>query len=898
MARFQFSGQDGSFTLTDAENVTGLAFPIAGENGLKDCVTPNLGGDSKCDQNTFVLEPTSIENLHNNRNTRNFWCRMEDGSIWSVCGSSAVQEAERFSSKQEENTVTAGLMWHTLIREGKAVGLRARTDSFVTLSGEQEIMLVTLENTTDTPLHFTPVAVIPLYGRSADNLRDHRHVTSLLHRIRVLPNGVAVKPTLSFDERGHQKNHITYFAAANGANGELPAVIYPTVERFLGEGGTFLNPEAAHHTVEGVAPGTEIHGKEAVGGMEFAPVVLAPGQSVQYVVRFGMTGNETTLPQILAACDTAEKAETILVEVKKHWQEQVNVSFETGSREKDNYLRWICFQPILRRIYGCSFLPYHDYGKGGRGWRDLWQDCLALLIMNPSGVRQMIVDNYAGVRLDGTNATIIGEKQGEFVADRNNITRVWMDHAFWPLLTTEFYLNQTGDLKILLEKAPYFKDKQICRGTAHDDTWTPAEGCWQKDAERKLYKGTLLEHILLQNLCAFYDVGTHNELRLHNADWNDALDMAANKGESVAFTSAYAGNLRKIAAILGQMQERLDVQKVAVAEELTHLLGHSEYYGNAAQKQHILNDYQQLCAHANSGKTVDLPVNALQDDLNQKADWMMEHIRKTEWVTDGVGNGWLNGYYDDHGEQVEGLVYGTVRMMLPSQVFAIMSGTADEEQVRDICASADHYLYERTIGGYRLNTDFHEEKFDLGRMFGFAYGEKENGAVFSHMTVMYANALYQRGFARQGAKALDTLLDTAMNLPVSRMYPGLPEYFNNDGRGLYPYLTGAASWYMLTMICWVYGVRGELGDLLIAPALQAEQFGEKGEVSLSLPFADRRLHITLRNPAHKPQGEYRVIRASLDGAELPLTNGRLLITQAVLNALPEDMLHHIDVTLA
>ena len=495
MARFQFSGQDGSFTLTDAENVTGLAFPIAGENGLKDCVTPNLDGDSKCDQNTFVLEPTSIENLHNNRNTRNFWCRMEDGSIWSVCGSSAVQEAERFSSKQEENTVTAGLMWHTLIREGKTVGLHARTDSFVTLSGEQEIMLVTLENTTDTPLHFTPVAVIPLYGRSADNLRDHRHVTSLLHRIRVLPNGVAVKPTLSFDERGHQKNHITYFAAANGANGELPAVIYPTVERFLGEGGTFLNPEAAHHTVEGVAPGTEIHGKEAVGGMEVAPVVLAPGQSVQYVVRFGMTGNETTLPQILAACDTAEKAETILVEVKKHWQEQVNVSFETGSREKDNYLRWICFQPILRRIYGCSFLPYHDYGKGGRGWRDLWQDCLALLIMNPSGVRQMIVDNYAGVRLDGTNATIIGEKQGEFVADRNNITRVWMDHAFWPLLTTAFYLNQTGDLKILLEKAPYFKDKQICRGTAHDDTWTPAEGCWQKDAGRKLYV-TILKKLL------------------------------------------------------------------------------------------------------------------------------------------------------------------------------------------------------------------------------------------------------------------------------------------------------------------------------------------------------------------------------------------------------------------
>lgn len=94
---------------------------------------------------------------------------------------------------------------------------------------------------------------------------------------------------------------------------------------------------------------------------------------------------------------------------------KVNVEFETGDEATDNYLKWICFQPILRRIYGCSFLPYHDYGKGGRGWRDLWQDCLALLIMDPSNVRQMIVDNYGGVRMDGTNATIIGNKQGSLL---------------------------------------------------------------------------------------------------------------------------------------------------------------------------------------------------------------------------------------------------------------------------------------------------------------------------------------------------------------------------------------------------------------------------------------------------------------------------------------------------
>ena len=248
--------------------------------------------------------------------------------------------------------------------------------------------------------------------------------------------------------------------------------------------------------------------------MAFDAVTLAPGESTQYVVRFGLTQEAGTLPALMNVLDTPVKAAAALEEVRQHWQKLVNVEFATGDSVRDNYLKWVCFQPILRRIFGCSFLPYHDYGKGGRGWRDLWQDCLALLIMDPGDVRGMIVDNYGGVRMDGTNATIIGEKQGEFVADRNNITRVWMDHAFWPLVTTEFYLNQTGDFSVLLEKAPYFKDRQIRRGMAHDDMWQPADGSRQRTADGTVYEGTVLEHILLENLCAFYDVGAHNELRL------------------------------------------------------------------------------------------------------------------------------------------------------------------------------------------------------------------------------------------------------------------------------------------------------------------------------------------------------------------------------------------------
>ena len=66
---------------------------------------------------------------------------------------------------------------------------------------------------------------------------------------------------------------------------------------------------------------------------------------------------------------------------------------------------------------------------------------------------------------------------------------------------------------------------------------------------------------------------------------------------------------------------------------------------------------------------------------------MMKNIRANEWVKDGE-DGWFNGYYDNHGRKVEGVMDESVRMMLTGQVFAIMSGTATEDQVESICRSA------------------------------------------------------------------------------------------------------------------------------------------------------------------------------------------------------------------
>ena len=78
-----------------------------------------------------------------------------------------------------------------------------------------------------------------------------------------------------------------------------------------------------------------------------------------------------------------------------------------------------------------------------------------------------------------------------------------------------------------------------------------------------------------------------------------------------------------------------------------------------------------------------------------------------------------------------------IRMTLTGQVFPIMSGVATDDQINEIYRSAKKYLWDSRLKGFRLNTDFKEIQPDLGRAFGFSYGEKENGSFFSHMNIMF-----------------------------------------------------------------------------------------------------------------------------------------------------------------
>ena len=870
MGNLNYLDKKGTFTLDDPDLTSYMYFPLANEAGMMSSITPDLNGDIKLDQNTFLLEPVSSENLHNNKSSRNFWVYVEGKGAWSVTGRSSKQQAKLFEDDKEKVKLTAGIMWHQVERESDEMELKAVMTSFVPNTEEKvELTKFEITNTSDKEQKITSTVAIPLYARSASNIRDHRHVTSLLHRTFTVKNGIMIHPTLTFDERGHNKNKVYYGALAKEeVNGEMvsPISFCPVTEEFIGHGGNFENPyyvmknEPLPYKV-----GEEVDGYETVAAIRFEDTVLAPGETRTYIVALGFGESEAEITEISKKYLITKHFDKYLEETKEYWQKKINVSYNSADTDFDNWMHWVNFQPMLRRIYGCSFLPHHDYGKGGRGWRDLWQDCLALLIIEPEQGRQMLIDNFGGVRFDGTNATIIGSKQGEFIADRNNIVRVWMDHGAWPYLTTSLYIEQTGDIEFLREENTYFKDAQIHRGEDRDERWNNSRGNKQMTTEAEPYRGTVLEHLLIQHLTSFYDVGEHNHIRLRGADWNDGLDMANDRGESVAFTALYGGNMRNLAKNIKAYEEKTGKNTITLAKEILTLIdADKSIYDSIGDKHAVLDEYCESVKHIISGEKVEVPCDKLIDVLNGMSDWIGNHIRKTEWLSDKDGYSWFNGYYDNSGKAVEGDFETGVRMMLTGQVFAIMSETATKEQVAEIVKATDKYLYDEKIGGYRLNTNFNEVKTDLGRLFGFAFGHKENGAVFSHMAVMYANALYSRGFAKEGYKVINTLYKHCNDYNLSNIYPGVPEYVNQRGQGMYHYLTGAASWLLLTVLNEMYGIKGQLGALKLQPKLLATQF-TNGMASATCMFRGVNITVTYQNPFNLEVGNYRVKEIYIDG---------------------------------
>ena len=862
-------------------------FPLTNES-FHASITPKLAGDSCIDLNSFYLKPMTMDDLFHSNYSRNFWVKSKN-HLWSATGNSLLQKQNR----DDHLTIQGGFLWHKTIRKNEKIGLKSEILNFIpSINQSIELMQIKITNINDEPQIFQVSSAIPIYGRSADNIRDHNHVTSLLNQIEITDYGVALKPTLSFDERGHTINSSMYQFYMLNENLDTPDEIYPVMDYFVGDGSLDWPDYLTKNNSQQInLPNSQ--GLNIIGAVTYFDIKLKPNESVSYFILMGISETKLNPLSFLSV----NKFNELLKDTKKYWKDQISsLSIKTSQNKFDNWLNWVSIQPILRRIYGNSYLPHHDYGRGGRGWRDLWQDILSLLLIENKNVRSSLISNFAGVRIDGSNATIIGNSKGEFIADRNNIPRVWMDHGAWPTFTINFYIHQTGDFDILFEKQIYFADK-----FSHRSKKIKKRGIYSDNKLRnksdEIHFGSVIEHLILQNITSSLNLGEHHSILLEDGDWNDGLDMANEKGESVAFTSFYASNLRIISNLLREIKSRYGYEYLSFTKEIKILLNQEITKNLSQNKDKFLLTYFDTVENGVSGEYEQIDINELIKILNSYSELLTTNIISNEIVNDNKYS-WLNGYYDNKGKKVEGKFGNNIRMTLTGQTFPLMSKIVDQELTSKIISSVNHYLLHSTIKVPRLNTDFKDLKIDLGRAFGFAYGHKENGAIFSHMVMMYVYSLYLNEQITEGYQIIQSLFDHLIDTNKSRIYPNLPEYINQQGYGMYSYLTGSASWLILIVITQMYGIRGHYGDLIINPKLTLNQF-INNKTKIKTIFQNINLQITFINNNNQKYGSYSITKYTIQGKEniLNSPNKEIKISISELSRLKKDNIIEIDIFL-
>jgi cellobiose phosphorylase len=803
----------------------GFYLPLFNLKGLKASITPFFGGDLKLDQHHYLLEPTTEIDLYSNIFSRNV--------IFDVNSKLYFLNGQTEHQQDDELIYETDLLYQRVLRTNKLFTID--TTSYIPMDSNVELHEIKFTNISNQDLDVSITTAVPLYARSADNLRDHRHVTSLLNQIETVDHGVMVKPTLSFDERGHQVNHHIYSVYVNSSELTIQGYI-PVLDDFI-NGGSLHFPKGLSNLVD---QGTQVNGYEAMGAISLSLKTMKPNETVTLYMSLGIhESQEESMFQSLSYLnqEAFQKGLSITNQFFKNYVNglQFKIHDDMTSRE----LSWVVLQPMLRRYFGNSYLPHHDYGHGGRGWRDLWQDLLALIMMNDPSVYDLLLNNFQGVRMDGSNATIIGDKPGEFKADRNMITRVWSDHGAWPLLTVKMYIDETGDLGLLLKKQFYFMD-QFTHYTKKTRPKTKTN--LQTDSQDQPYQGTILEHLLLQNLVGHHNIGDHGFVRLEDADWNDGLDMAHKKGETIAFTHMYANNLR----ILAQLIKELPHQDVVLFEDLMMLL---------EDKVSISHFFDKVSAL--SGKQITLHKEILIEKLERLAEQRIKHLQEQAFKVNH-----FQSYFNNDGVDID----DHHTMNLTGQTMALLSKTASKEQASLVADTTRERLFSKHLGGYHLNSNYHRVLTNMGRAYGFAYNHKENGAIFSHMVIMYAYGLYQYDLVDYGREALFTLIHQASRKD-SKMLHGIPEYFTDRGVGKYSYLTGSASWALKLLRTEVFGIKFKTGTLYLDPKLQREDFVQ-GTAAIKTFIFGKLITVTYHNPKHLAFGSYKISKILCNQKEL------------------------------
>jgi len=359
----------------------------------------------------------------------------------------------------------------------------------------------------------------------------------------------------------------------------------------------------------------------------------------------------------------------------------------------------------------------------------------------------------------------------------------WSDDALWLHQAVSRYVHLTGDLSIL------------------DDEVTVAGSDPVK--KRSVFE-TLKAAI---RYSAEISTGHHGLPLLDRADWNDCLRLDRNYHS-------------------GPEKEAIFKEKGIYRSEGT---------------ESVMNGFLAVCACR------ELHSLALLKNDEAGARWLSglrksltENLQKHAWINGGFARILFNQYpgFTYAGADGDGLDTdksgGT--FFLNSFSWAVLSGVADDAQIASMLDTVRKKL--KTPFGLKLVSPN-----DMSRVVPEAAsaeyfpGDRENGAVFKHASMMAVSAMLDAAKTVAGKNLAEELAAEAWNM-IDLVYPGrtmsdpfvlagnprfCTQYNNSEtGENIGPLLSGTATWFILALLK-AYGIELSARGVVIDPVLRPSE---------------------------------------------------------------------------
>ncbi|HEY5513456.1 MAG TPA: glucoamylase family protein [Geomonas sp.] len=243
---------------------------------------------------------------------------------------------------------------------------------------------------------------------------------------------------------------------------------------------------------------------------------LAPGERVELVLFLGQAKDRDCARELIRRRRTADPRQE-LAAVRDNWERLLGkVQVKTPDRSMDIMLnRWFLYQTLACRFWARS--AFYQAG-GAYGFRDQLQDCMALVVTDPSLARAHIVRASEHQFPEGDVQHWWHPPLGRGVRTHFSDDLVWLPY------TVANYLAVTGDASVLDENT-HFLEGEAIPPEREDVYFEPRVS--QESA-------TVYEHCA-RALDLRLTTGEHGLPLMGTGDWNDGMNRVGHegRGESV-----------------------------------------------------------------------------------------------------------------------------------------------------------------------------------------------------------------------------------------------------------------------------------------------------------------------------------------------------------------------------